>query len=271
MSVQRVKRDDCQKVINKMKRKHSSSSTIHHAMNVMSQLFSDAIVEQIISQSPVLKLDVPRLIEKERKPFSNKELKKIYDTMYSIGHGSNAAYAVATQFLMETGARRGEALGVMWKNVDREKMLVRIQETVTCVQGKTKEKDVPKNLNSIRHVPISHDLLSKMDRLGHDCEYVFHTKTMKPLSPNNFLKTFRKYCVRAGVPYRSPHTLRHTFVTDLIDSGESPETVKALSGHKSDRMLSRYTHTVPSSVSAAMLRRQERLGNIFGINCHHAK
>lgn len=256
LSLQRVTRDNCQTVINKMVKNKKSSSTIHHVYNIMEQLFDGSIVEGLRAKSPMVSLSLPRLKEKQKIPFTKEELGKINNVlsdMFVQGKG-NLAYCVVTQFLMETGARRGEALGLMWDNVDKvgdAKGIhkVKICSTIVYINGTVVEKETPKTDSSIRITYISKDLFQKMNVLGHDYKYVFHTSTLKPISPNNYLKWFRKLCRVAGVPYRSPHTLRHTFVTNMADMGASRESIKALTGHTTDKMLSHYSHIVPSSVT----------------------
>lgn len=254
MKLQKVKRNDCQTVINVATRKGKSPETIYHIHSLLSQMFNDARLEKLIQESPVVKMELPkRKAVKEKKPFTDEELSKIYET--AQGRKGNPCWSIITQFLMETGARRGEALGLSWDSIHKGKdgyWIVNICRTVTYVNGLVMVKDTPKTEGSIRDVLITDDLYRKMLRIPKtECDFVFHTKDGKPLSPNNYLKWFRKTCFLAGVPYRSPHTFRHTFVTDMIDQGESPESVKALTGHETDRMLNRYSHKKVQSVVRA--------------------
>lgn len=271
LNLQRVTRDNCQTVINKMTRNKKSSSTIHHVYNIMEQLFNDSIVEGLRPKSPIVSLSLPKLKEKQKVPFTNEELGKINDVlsdMFVQGKG-NISYCVITQFLMETGARRGEALGLMWKDIDMVGNAdgihkVKICSTIVYINGTVVEKETPKTDSSIRTTYISKDLFQKMNVLGHDYKYVFHTSTLNPINPNNYLKWFRKLCRKAGVPYRSPHTLRHTFVTNMADMGISRESIKALTGHTTDKMLSHYAHIVPASVTDAAGKYLGRLQGIKG-------
>lgn len=265
MKIQRVTRDDCQKVINRMVDKRLSSSTVRHVYSVLKQLFNDAELEKIIQWTPVRKLEIPKLVEKNKEPFTDKELKKIYDTMYAR-KGSNPSWAVLTQFLMETGARRGEGLGLTWDAIRKDgqgNIIVHICKTVVAINGKTVTKETPKTEGSIRDVPISNDLYVKMLRLGKDCDLIFHSKTLNPLNPNNYRRWFEVTCLRARVPYRCPHTLRHSFVTGLINNGESIESVKALTGHTTDKMVNRYSHKVKESVLQASTGHLEHLKEIL--------
>lgn len=261
-SVQSVSNRDCQQVINRMthgKRKRSTS-TIIHVNSVMFQLFKEACLQGIIAKNPVEGVKLPSLQKKEKSIFTKEELhmmKESLDEQFADNKG-NLSYIVLTRFLMETGARRGEGLGLKWSNVctvpeSNGTYKVRVCPTIIYVDGKSLEKATPKTKKSDRDVFISPDLFKKMNVLGHECKYVFHTKTMNPISPNNYYKWFKKFCVSVlggneSIKRYSPHTFRHSFVSRCRDKGLTNEVIKKLTGHTTDKMIENYSHVIPESV-----------------------
>ena len=74
-------------------------------------------------------------------------------------------------------------------------------------------------------------------------------------------KAFRRSVVRAGLDpdQITPHTLRHTVVTHLVQAGVDLPTVQRISGHKTLVMVARYAHQSGAHIRAAMSQLDARL------------
>jgi site-specific recombinase XerD len=118
----------------------------------------------------------------------------------------------------------------------------------------------------VRVVPVGEVALDLLDRylrearpqLGKggsaDEDHVFVSRTGRPLSSSDVQRRLAKHLARAGAPTgTSPHTLRHSFATHLLEGGADLRTIQELLGHSSLRTTQVYTH-----VSAAHLRRAYR-------------
>jgi integrase/recombinase XerD len=74
-------------------------------------------------------------------------------------------------------------------------------------------------------------------------EHVFLSKAGRPLTREMLWQLVKKYVRRAGIPGRvSPHTLRHSFATHLLEGGADLRTVQELLGHANIRTTQHYTH-----------------------------
>jgi integrase len=148
------------------------------------------------------------------------------------------ATANAIKFLLFTGMRRGEAIGLKWENVDLEKATVFLPKTKS---GKT--RTVMLNV-------LAKSVLEEMAALrtkGHP--YVFPGKTSKThlAEPR---KTFENVKSAAGLDNLHLHDLRHTFASLAINQGASLYEVQKLLGHASSQMTQRYAHLADESLRA---------------------
>jgi site-specific recombinase XerD len=116
----------------------------------------------------------------------------------------------------------------------------------------------------VRVVPVGEIALGALDRYlqqgrsrltsGAETDYLFLSRSGRPLSSSDVQRRLARCLARAGVPAgTTPHTLRHSFATHLLEGGADLRVIQELLGHSSLRTTQVYTH-----VSAAHLRRTYR-------------
>jgi integrase/recombinase XerD len=135
-----------------------------------------------------------------------------------------------------TGARVSEvaSIKVSWVSLD--------YGFIRC-QGKgSKQRIVPigtKAVNSVkRYLQDVRPLLSK----GKDGETLFLSRTGKTLRRENIWELVKKYAKCAGIKNVSPHTLRHSFATHLLEGGADLRSVQEMLGHANISTTQIYTH-----------------------------
>jgi integrase len=166
----------------------------------------------------------------------------------------------AIPFLMLTGMRSGEALGLRWSQVNL------FDKVITVGRAKTSS-------GTGRVIPMNDDLSSTLashrkwfvERFGEpEPEHcVFPFGSPQPTSPDrpvtDISSAWDLVRKNAGVSCRL-HDLRHTFCTRLAEAGVPESTMLALMGHMSRAMLERYSHirmaAKREAVSSITLRRK---------------
>jgi integrase len=143
-----------------------------------------------------------------------------------------APWGCLVRFVCATGLRPGEWRRLTWGDV--------IDQTELRVPGTKTEA-------AVRTIPLSdlaYQAVTDMPTPIRDALPLFTTKTGKPLNDNNYdhwRKTYWKLAfVNAGVPYREPYEMRHTFATLALTAGVPLEIISTLMGHKSIEITRRY-------------------------------
>ena len=137
--------------------------------------------------------------------------------------------------LYETGIRRSELIHIQLSDVDFEML----QLKVTGKRNKQRMIPFAERLNKM----IMSYLEMRADIVGETNRWFFVRKNGKPLSPATIYNIVRKRL--SGIPMlakRSPHVLRHSFATDMLNDGAELNAVKELLGHSSLASTSVYTH-----------------------------
>ncbi|WP_424950306.1 tyrosine-type recombinase/integrase [Deinococcus sp.] len=161
-------------------------------------------------------------------------------------------YAVARQdargvvfcFMLSTGMRIGEVLGLRWENVELQTGIVQIKEALVSLGGHA-HRTTPKTNRSRRTLEVSGDALAILreqpERAANvreaqgeryvENDIVFASSSGTALLPDNMYRLMRSLCEKAGVPYKGTHVLRHSFISIQGLHGRPVEVISAHVGH----------------------------------------
>jgi integrase/recombinase XerD len=141
------------------------------------------------------------------------------------------------ELLYATGMRVSELVGLKRSQLDLESGFARV------VGKGRKERIVP--LGSAASVAVRRYLDAKAKKFkdrAPDREALFVTKFGKPMTRNEFWRQLKNFCRQAGVKPISPHTIRHSFASHLLEGGADLRTLQELLGHSSLSTTQIYTH-----------------------------
>jgi integrase len=146
---------------------------------------------------------------------------------------------------LRTGMRFGEILGLEWSDVDWERRLITVRQSlVRGVLG------TPKN-GKIRHIPMTQDLYQTLGEIRGVHGYIF-PQPEGEWTHRVALNAIHRICKRTGVRQICWHLLRHTFASHLAMEGVPIPVVQQLLGHSNITMTMRYAHLSPSKLNEAI-------------------
>ena len=128
----------------------------------------------------------------------------------------------------------------------------------------SKERDVVLHDQCVsvleRYLTYARPLLAaKNSNASGDAAAFFISKNGKPLSADSLRKIFKAHVLETGLdPSLSPHTMRHTFATDMLNGGADLRTVQELLGHASLSTTQIYTHLTSDRLKAAHMQAHPR-------------
>ena len=191
------------------------------------------------------------------------------DKLWSTARGQSLAQANAVRseglyvlytLGVHTGLRRGELLGLRWKDIDFEQRLLRVRQQVRRTDAGYEISGTLKTPKARRSIPLPDWLLALLReyklKLGSH-GLVFPDKTGAARDPNSVTRNFARLVKRIGLGDYHLHDLRHTWVTMMRTAGVDLEVLGNLAGHE-------HTDTTANIYSAVDLDRarqaMEKLG-----------
>lgn len=187
----------------------------------------------LIDKNPAIGTELSKTRNNAVRALTKEEQDKLVDRC------RREEYANIILFLLTTGLRIGEATGLTWDNVDLKNRTLVVAQIMVEEHGNPRLQPYPKTDNSVRTVPLSGDayaILKERER-NNDPEnnvlnLVFYSSTFNFRTLSNFRRYFDRMVEEAGIERKlTPHMLRHTFATRLIEQGANIKAVSQLLGH----------------------------------------
>jgi len=222
-------------------------TTVNGVHLILHAALALAVREQLIERNPADHVQPPKPEEFEPAPLTLRDATKVLTMLREHRHGPLWA------FLLGTGLRIGEALGLSWADVDPDGAVALVRHALSRYSEPTedggrrwvREIESTKSRRSVRALPLppfavdalrrQRDavvVLQAATKRWQDYDLVFPSVRGTPLRPDHVLDLFKAALVSIGVEPRRLHDLRHSLAGLLLDS-ESADlaTVSRLLGH----------------------------------------
>lgn len=226
-----------------------------NVLGLLGAIMRTAVKRGWAAENPVAEYEKPRKPRGEPDELhflSLEELEAVIRAMPDDPLGRVERALIVTAAM--TGMRRGELLGLRWKDIDWAAQKVRVVRTF--VRGR---EDTPKSETSRRDVPLADRVARELQRLWErtpyqdDSDPVFAhpAGTGLPLDGSAVSKRFQTALRRAGVRRIRFHDLRHTFGTTMArDPRVSMRTLQGWLGHADPATTAIYAHFAPNALHA---------------------
>jgi integrase/recombinase XerC len=221
---------------------HYSAATLARKIATLRSFYKWALRGKVARSNPMVQIRTPRQTKRLPKAITIEQVEQLLSAPEEKDVLGTRDRAIL-QTLYSTGLRVSELVGLTFADVDFEQKVLR-------VKGKG---------NKDRLVPLGQRAMDTMgryvERLRTDPRFasvlkgeashtpLFINKHGKRLSSRSVRRKLDKYLGMVGLDSTiSPHTLRHTFATHLLDNGADLRAVQALLGHQSLSTTQVYTH-----------------------------
>ena len=240
--------------------------TIRHNLSLISDVFGYAVKMGIVPDNPCSKVSIPKGEIKEKQIYSQEEMAVLLTKM----EDEPLKYRAFFYLMAYSGFRRGEMLGLEWKDIDFENNIISVHRTSNQTKARGIYTDTTKTKRSQRTLKISpyimgilKELKDEQDeealKLGDywvDNDRLFTKDNGEPQHPNTTYTWLKRFCERNGLPFHGLHSFRHFAASSLISAGLDVTTVSGALGHcNSGTTLNTYSHmfqTAQARVSEAM-------------------
>lgn len=236
--------------------------TVRYIHAILRRAFADAVKWNRLARSPVDAADPPSPRNdggRAMQTWSSAELARFLESV------RDDRLFACWRFLAMTGCRRGEALGLRWRDLDLDNGRATI---VQAVVG-NRRVSVTKTNRSRRTIALDETSVAALRRHRQaqdeerpilrasyeDNDLVFCREDGSPIWPRSLTRSFARLAKAAGVPKIRLHDLRHTHATLALQAGVHPKVVQERLGHATISItLDVYSHAIPAMQEEAAVR-----------------
>ena len=247
-----------------------SRKTAMHHLSFISDVFSYAVRMDIVSDNPCRKVYVPKGGKKEKEIYSIEEIEQLFRLL----EDAPLKYRTFFTLAVYTGFRRGELMGLEWKDIDFESGVVSVRRTSNYTVKTGIYTDTTKTKSSQRSMKLPQlvlDILKehkaeqdeeriKLGTKWFECDRLFVTADGHPMHNNTTYNWLRKFCKKNDFPFRDIHSLRHFYASALINEGIDVATVSSALGHSA---ISTTTSIYLHAFQDANARASEAIANVL--------
>jgi integrase/recombinase XerC len=256
---EKLQRDDFRNYLRFLGRHNLGRAAIQLRFSALRTFYKFLIRHGAVETSPIKNLSLPKLEKRLPKFLTIQQMKdllaapaKLLETRKlkkGAGRPISAAACLRDLAVLETiyscGLRISELCGLRAGDIDWSEQIVRVRG-----KGK-KERLVPVGEPALKAIQNYWSLL-KQPPAGLSPVFFAETKKRAPLAPLQLSRRLKQYLVIAGLdPGLTPHKLRHSYATHLLDAGADLRSVQELLGHAHLITTQIYTHVTTERLKKA--------------------
>lgn len=220
-----------------------SSKTNAHYLTVLKSFYNYMIDLNILKINPCENIKSPKLNKKLPKFLSEEEVDKLLNIQCTkpIDYRNKAML----ELLYATGMRISELLNLQLSNIYEEEAIVKVMG-----KGK-KERIIPMGDITIKYLDLYLNEYRNYILKTKQSEYLFVNYNGSKMSRQGFFKILKKLCDETGIKKEiSPHVIRHSFATHLLNNGADLRIIQELLGHENITTTEIYSHVSNTKIKS---------------------
>jgi integrase len=260
-----LRTEDVDGLVAALEAEGKAPGTVRNVVVPLRKMLADAVRQGLLVTNPAARADLPPAQDFAGKEIPPEHTEAIRAALVELAptdalrNEPDRFYVHLFDVALGTGLRLGELRALRWRDVDRDRRLIRVERAYS-----RQELRRPKTDSGVRAVPLFPSVDAALRGLAARAvergryapdELVFGSMRGTPLQPSNFRQRVWDPALRhAGVDgagYRF-HDLRHTCVSRLVAAGADVKLVQAVAGHANPLItLKRYSHLLDARVTEA--------------------
>lgn len=213
-----------------------SNRTINRKISSLNTYYKFLLKTEGLEVNPLKQHKALKVGKKVQLPFSQQELKTVLENSIEVVDFESARDFLIVELFYATGIRRIELVNLKLSDVDKSNNQIKV------LGKRNKERYIPLIKSLAKALDCYLDYRIKLPKIE-DKEILFLTKNGLKIYEKLVYRIINKYFSKASTKAKcSPHVLRHSFATHLLNQGADLNTVKELLGHTSLAATQVYTH-----------------------------
>ena len=218
----------------------SRKTAVHH-LSFISDVFSYALKMEMLIDNPCRRVTVPKGEKKEKDIYTLEEVEKLFQLL----ENAPLKYRVFVTLAIYSGFRRGEMLGLEWKDIDWDNCVISVRRTSNYTASKGIYTDTTKTKKSQRSLKFPQNVMALLreykaeqdeERITLGTKWIDYDRLFvkwngEPMNNNTPYFWLREFCEENNFRFCDIHSLRHFYASALINKGVDAAAVSGALGH----------------------------------------
>jgi integrase/recombinase XerC len=214
-----------------------AESSINRKIASLKSFYKFLLKTQSIEKNPLSAITSLKSPKKIPLPFSEQEMNSLLDEDLFEEDFEGMRDRLMIQLFYTTGIRRAELINIKPTDIDYAKKELKV------LGKRNKQRIIPLLSNTLELIQQYEEVKRKTFGDVHTSDYLFVTRKGKKIYDVLVYRVINSYLSKVSVKHKkSPHMLRHTFATHLLNKGADLNSIKELLGHSSLAATQIYTH-----------------------------
>ena len=235
INIKNINENHIKNYLKYLKDNNNDNRTINHNISTLRSFYKFLLIEKLIKENPLEYIEMPKVKKTLPKSLSIEEIDKLLDIQ--LNDSFSYRNKAMLELMYSSGLRVSELINVKIHDIDTSNCIIRVMG-----KGK-KERIIPLGDYAINYICIylkehRENLIKREIN-----DYLFLNNHGNKMTRQGFFKILKQIAKEKNIKTDfSPHTLRHSFATHLLNGGADLRSIQEMLGHESISTTQIYTH-----------------------------